>query len=78
MTSIDVFSWLGGREVTVEEEVTDVREVLGSIPGFGKDFYVCFFVLFLFFCPKSFTYIIFCILFRNVNSFSLLKILQKL
>jgi len=44
LTSLDVFNWLCGQEVTLQ---TAVWEVPGSITGSGKDFYVCFFVLLL-------------------------------
>ena len=44
LTSIDIISWLGVRELT---HPTGMWEVLGSVPGFGKAFYVCFFVSFL-------------------------------
>ena len=47
LTSIDAFSCLDGQEVTLK---TGMWEVLGSIPGPGKDFYVCFFVLLLLLC----------------------------
>jgi len=44
LSTIDTIRWLGGQVVTPQ---TAVQEVLGSIPGFDKDFYVCFFVLLL-------------------------------
>jgi len=53
LTSIDMCSWLCGQEVILQ---TGVWKIQGSIPGSGKDFYVCFFVLLLFcfyFCPKN-------------------------
>jgi len=53
LTTIDTLSWLGGAVVTHPLWVQDVS---GSIPGSGKGFYVCFFVLlllcFYFFVPK--------------------------
>jgi len=52
LTTIDTFSWLCGPEVM---HLTGVWEFPpGSIPGSGKDFYVWFSVLLLFFlfCPK--------------------------
>ena len=49
LTTILIFSWLGGPEVT---QPTGVRDS-GSIPVSGKDFYFCFVdVVFLPFCPK--------------------------
>jgi len=56
LTSIDRFSCLGGQEVTLQ---TGMREVTGSNPGVGKEFYVCFFVLLLLFCPKIIIYVFF-------------------
>jgi len=41
LTAITTFNLLGGQEVTLQ---TAVQEVPGSIPGSGKDFYVCSFV----------------------------------
>jgi len=54
LTTIDTLSWLVGAVVT---HPLWVQEVLGSIPGSGKGFYVWFCVLlllcFYFFCPKT-------------------------
>jgi len=77
LTLIHMFSWLGGREVTLK---TAVQEVPGSVPDYGMDCYVCFFVFLLFcvfLCPKSIIYIYFAIHFCNVNSFSIRIILQN-
>jgi len=58
-TSLDTFSCLGGREVTLQ---TGVREAPGLVPGTGMSAFFCFtvvivvvvvaVVVFLFFCPK--------------------------
>ena len=42
LTAIDTFSCLDGLDVTHQ---TAERDYPGSIPGAGKDFYVCFFVI---------------------------------
>jgi len=59
-----------------------VQEVPGSIPGCGKGFYVCFFVLLLlcfYFLSKNTLFIeIYCNSFYNVNLFSILNVLQDL
>jgi len=60
LTLIHMFSWLGGREVTLQ---TAVQEVPGSIPDYGMDCYVCLFCVFLLFCvffvqKALFTYIL--------------------
>jgi len=59
-----------------------VGEVLVSIPGSGKDFYVCFFVLlllcFYFFVQNILFVMTFCNYFSNVKSFSTLIMLQNL
>jgi len=44
LTSIDTLSWLGGAVVT---HPLWVQEAPGSIPNYGKGFYVWFFVLLL-------------------------------
>jgi len=79
LTSIDTFSCLNGLDVTHQ---TVMREFPDLIPGFGKDLYVCLFVLLL----GGFTFLskihylswFICIFFSNVNSFSILYILQNM
>ena len=72
-------SWLGGAVVT---HPLWVQEVMGSIPGSGKGFYVWFFVLLLFcfyFFVKNTLFVTkVCNSFYNVNLFSILYILQDL
>jgi len=72
LTSIDMFRCLGGPEVN---HLTVVRDILGSIPGAGKDFYVCFFVLYLF--VQNPLYVMkFCNSFALL-AFSILNVLQN-
>ena len=68
LTSIEMFSWLNW-----------VRDFPGSIPGSGKDFYVCCFVLLLLCCTLCSKHIICHELYNSfcsVNSFSILNILK--
>jgi len=67
-----MFRCLGGPEVT---HMKELRDVIGSIPGAGKDFYVCFFVLYLFVQNPLFV-MKFCNSFALL-AFSILYILQN-
>ena len=57
------------------------QEVTGSIPGFGKGFYVSFFVLLLCFyvlSKNTLFFTTFCNSFCYINLFSILNLLQDL
>jgi len=76
LTSINTYWCLCGLELALQ---TAVQKVLGSISGAGKDIYACFFVfvvVFLLSCKQN-IYMNFCNSFCNVNSFSILNILQN-
>ena len=75
LTAIDLFSWLGGREVTIQ---TAVEKVSDSIPGSSKDVYVCFFVFVIIFVNKFIIYMQLCKFFCNASSFRKRNILQCL
>ena len=79
LTSIDLFSWLGGPEVT---HPTGCESYTCLIPGFGNDFYVCFFVwllLCVFFVVQNTLFVMkVCNSCCNFNAFSILNILQNL
>ena len=76
-TTIHTSSWLGSPEVT---HPTGVQKLPGSIPGFGKDFYVWFSVLWLlcfsFFVQNTLFVTKFCNSFWNAYKFSMLNKLQ--
>jgi len=73
LTSIDMFSYFCDLEVMHQ---TAVWAVLGSIPGSGEDFYVCFLLCFYFLSNKHYFFMKFCNSFCNVNSISLPNILR--
>ena len=63
-TSIDMFSWLGGKEIAPR-----LRCEMGSIPGSGNNFMLTF--PFFICCCVFIIYITFCNSFFNVNSHSI-------